>query len=96
MWIPVVMFFGSGCIDLMFGWYRTSTPVSISMQMAFAPSPLRWAAWWIGRSIQSKRGLPTRRDVLEDCCLESPILPCTLCSLLIPDSSSGNGRALLN
>ena len=66
MWIPVIMFFGSGCIDLMFGWYAEHPTLQASgMQMAFASVPFTLGGVvGLADQFRSKRGFPKRRDVL--------------------------------
>jgi hypothetical protein len=65
-WIPVTMFFGSGCIDLMFGWFSTDPSLDEpGMQMAFASVPFTLGGI-VGLADQLRRGLgmPKRIDVL--------------------------------
>ena len=65
-WIPVTMFFGSGCIDLMFGWFSTDPSLDEpGMQMAFASVPFTLGGI-VGLFDQFRRGLgmPKRRDLL--------------------------------
>ena len=65
-WIPVTMFLGSGCIDLMFGWFSTDPSLDQpGMQMAFASVPFTLGGM-VGLADQIRRGqgLPKRRDLL--------------------------------
>lgn len=65
-WIPVTMFFGSGCIDLMFGWFSTDPSLDApGMQMAFASVPFTLGGL-VGLADQLRQGRrwPARRDVL--------------------------------
>ena len=64
MWIPVIMFFGGSCIDLMFGWYAEHPTLQLQACDGICLRPL-----YVGRcgqladQFRSKRGFP-RRDVL--------------------------------
>ena len=63
-WMPVVMFLGSGCIDLIFGWYSTHPSLEPEgMQMAFASVPFTLGGL-VGLSHQLKlgHGWPNARD----------------------------------
>ncbi|MGB1481428.1 MAG: hypothetical protein ACPG66_08660 [Flavobacteriales bacterium] len=65
-WIPVTMFFGSGCIDLMFGWFSTDPSLDApGMQMAFASVPFTLGGI-VGLVDQLRRGMgmPKGRDLL--------------------------------
>ena len=65
-WMPVVMFFGSGCIDLVFGWYSTDVSLDApGMQMAFASVPFTLGGVvGLAHQIQLGHGWPKRRDFL--------------------------------
>ena len=65
-WMPVVMFLGSGCIDLVFGWYSTDVSLDApGMQMAFASVPFTLGGVvGLAHQIQLGYGWPKRRDVL--------------------------------
>ena len=65
-WMPVVMFFGSGCIDLVFGWYSTDVSLDApGMQMAFASVPFTLGGVvGLAHQIQLGQGWPKKRDVL--------------------------------
>ena len=65
-WMPMVMFAGSGCIDLVFGWYSTDPSLDApGMQMAFASVPFTLGGI-VGLAHQVKlgQGWPKRRDIL--------------------------------
>ena len=64
--MPVVMFLGSGCIDLVFGWYSTDVSLDAhGMQMAFASVPFTLGGVvGLAHQIQLGYGWPKRRDVL--------------------------------
>lgn len=65
-WMPVVMFVGSGCIDLVFGWYSTDASLDgPGMQMAFASVPFTLGGVvGLAHQIQLGHGLPSGRDVI--------------------------------
>ena len=65
-WMPVVMFLGSGFIDLVFGWYSTDVSLDApGMQMAFASVPFTLGGVvGLAHQIQLGHGWPKRRDVL--------------------------------
>ena len=65
-WMPVVMFVGSGCIDLVFGWYSTDSSLDApGMQMAFASVPFTLGGVvGLAHQIQLGHGLPRGRDVM--------------------------------
>ena len=65
-WMPVVMFVGSGCIDLVFGWYSTDASLDApGMQMAFASVPFTLGGVvGLAHQIQLGHGLPSGRDVI--------------------------------
>ena len=65
-WMPLVMFLGSGCIDLTFGWFSTDPSLNApGMQMAFASVPFTLGGI-VGLMHQVKlgHGWPKRRDVI--------------------------------
>ena len=65
-WMPVVMFVGSGCIDLVFGWYSTDASLDApGMQMAFASVPFTLGGVvGLAHQIQLGIGMPKGRDVI--------------------------------
>ena len=65
-WMPVVMFVGSGCIDLVFGWYSKDASLDApGMQMAFASVPFTLGGVvGLAHQIQLRIGMPTRKDVI--------------------------------
>ena len=65
-WMPLVMFAGSGCIDLVFGWYSTDPSLDApGMQMAFASVPFTLGGLvGVAHQIQLGHGMPKRRDLL--------------------------------
>lgn len=65
-WIPFVMFAGSGCIDLVFGWFSTDPNLAVpGMQMAFASVPFTLGGL-VGLLHQVQVGFkrPSIRDIL--------------------------------
>ena len=65
-WMPVVMFVGSGCIDLVFGWYSKDASLDApGMQMAFASVPFTLGGVvGLAHQIRLGHGLPKQRDVI--------------------------------
>ena len=65
-WIPVVMFVGSGCIDLVFGWFSTDPSLDArGMPMAFASVPFTLGGIiGLAHQIQLGHGWPRRRDLI--------------------------------
>ena len=65
-WMPVVMFVGSGCIDLVFGWYSKDASLDApGMQMAFASVPFTLGGVvGLAHQIRLGHGLPKRRDLI--------------------------------
>ena len=63
-WMPVVMFLGSGCIDLIFGWYSTHPSLKPDgMQMAFASIPFTIGGLvGLGHQLKLGHGWPSARD----------------------------------
>ena len=65
-WIPVTMFVGSGCIDLVFGWFSNHPSLDApGMPMAFASIPFTLGGI-VGLSHQwtMRQGRPKRMDIL--------------------------------
>ena len=64
--MPVVMFVGSGCIDLVFGWYSKDASLGApGMQMAFASVPFTLGGVvGLAHQIRLGHGLPKQRDVI--------------------------------
>lgn len=63
-WMPVVMFLGSGTIDLMFGWHSSHPSLDLpGMRMAFASVPFTLGAL-VGTvdQIRGQKGWPSLRD----------------------------------
>lgn len=65
-WMPIVMFAGSGCIDLVFGWYSTDPTLDApGMQMAFASVPFTLGGLvGVIHQLQLGHGMPKRLDLL--------------------------------
>lgn len=65
-WIPVTMFCGSGCIDLMFGWFSTDPSLdSEGMALAFASVPFTLGGLvGLADQIRMKKSMPQGRDVV--------------------------------
>ena len=64
--MPVVMFVGSGCIDLVFGWYSKDASLDApGMQMAFASVPFTLGGVvGLAHQIRLGHGLPKRRALI--------------------------------